>query len=139
VLRRDLPGEGPRDEEPLDPEGPLSQRLEQLRSRGQGHGRLTLASVVRAREVLGGALAGNRPLGREDRTVLGTASVAVLLLALLAALLPSLVGWVVAAAAGWIGLTTGARAFLQARRARAEERSHVAEDAGLEAGEHADE
>jgi cardiolipin synthase len=139
VLHRDLPGEGPRDEEPLDPEGPLSQRLEQLRSRGQGHGRLTLASVVRAREVLGGALAGNRPLGREDRTVLGTASVAVLLLALLAALLPSLVGWIVAAAAGWIGLTTGARAFLQARRARAEERSHVAEDAGLEAGEPADE
>jgi cardiolipin synthase A/B len=119
-----LPGEAATAEEPLDPEGPLSQRVEQqLRARGQPHGRLTLASVVRAREVLGGALAGNRPLGREDRTVLGTASVAILLVALFAVLFPSVVGWLVAVVAGWMGLTTGARAFLQRRRARVEERS----------------
>jgi cardiolipin synthase len=122
-LRGFLPGGGAAAEESLDPEGPLSQRVEQLRARGQAHGRLTLASVVRAREVLGGALAGNRPLGREDRTVLGTASVAILLVALFAMLFPSVVGWLVAIAAGWIGLTTGARAFLQRRRARVGERS----------------
>ena len=124
ALRTVVPGEIPHTEEPLDPEGPLSQRVEQqLRGRTPARGGHMLASVVRAREVLGGALAGNRPLGREDRTVLGTASVAVLLVALFAALLPSLAGWLVAAAAGWIGLTTGARAFLQTRRARAEERA----------------
>lgn len=124
ALRTVVPGEIPHPEEPLDPEGPLSQRVEQqLRTRGQTHGGPVMASVVRAGEVLGGALAGNRPLGREDRTVLGTASVAVLLVALFAVLFPSFVGWLVAIVAGWIGLTTGARAFLQTRRARAEERA----------------
>jgi hypothetical protein len=81
-----------------------------------------MASVVRAGEVLGGALAGNRPLGREDRTVLGTLSVVILLLAAFAALMPTIVGWMVAISAGWLGLTTGVRAYLQARRARREER-----------------
>jgi len=134
-LRNYLPGEVAAAEEPLDPEGPLSQRLEQqLRARGQAHGRLTLASVVRAREVLGGALAGNRPLGREDRTVLGAASIAVLLLALFAAFLPSVVGWLVAVAAGWLGLTTGARAIVQRRRAGVEERS-AAQHLGTRAGD----
>ncbi len=37
-----------------------------------------MAPLVRAGSLLGGALAGNRPLGREDRTVLGTLSVAIL-------------------------------------------------------------
>jgi cardiolipin synthase A/B len=136
VPRRMLPGEAPASEESLDPEGPLSQRLEQLRARGQPHGRLTLASVVRAREVLGGALAGNRPLGPEDRTVLGTVSVAVLLVALFAVLFPSVVGWLVAIAAGWMGLTTGARAFLQARRARSEERGAAQHATTLEGAGH---
>jgi hypothetical protein len=78
--------------------------------------------VVRARDVLGGALAGDRSLGREDRTVLGTTSIVILLLAAVAALVPSVIGWIVAIVAGWFGLTTGARALVQARRARAEER-----------------
>ena len=112
--------------EPLDPEGSLPKRLEQnIRTLGQAPGRLTLASIVRAREALGGALAGNRPLGREDRTVLGTASVALIVLAGLAALVPALVGWGVVIVAGWLGLTTGARAFLQARRARMDDRSAI--------------
>lgn len=104
---------------PLDPKGSLPERL---RTRGQGQGRVSLASVVRASEALGGALAGNRPLGREDRTVLGTVSVAILLVAVLAALMPTLIGWTVAAIAAWLALTTGARAYIQARRARREER-----------------
>ena len=82
--------------------------------------------MVRAGEALGGALAGNRSLGREDRTVLGALSIAILALGFVAALMPSVVGWIVAISAGWLGLTTGARAYLQARRARLEER-HAAE------------
>lgn len=110
--------------ESLDPEESLPRRLEQrIRTMGQARGRLTLASVIRAREAFGGALAGNRSLGREDRTVLGLASAALLVIAALAALMPSVVGWVVVIASGWLGLTTGARAFLQARRARKEERA----------------
>jgi len=109
--------------EPLgDPPGPPGGIERRRRPRGPAHGRLSFASVVRAREVLGGALAGDRPLGREDRTVLGTTSIAILVLAGLAALMPSVIGWFVAIVAGWFGLTTGARAFLQTRRARAEER-----------------
>jgi cardiolipin synthase len=106
--------------ESLDPEGSLPERL---RTRAQTPGRVSMASVVRAGEALGGALAGNRQLGREDRTVLGALSVAILLAAALAALFPTLAGWAVAIGAGWLGLTTGARAYIQARRARHEERA----------------
>lgn len=121
--RRPFTSTAPISTESLDPEGSLPQRLEQrLRTLGQTPGRITMASVVRAGEALGGALAGNRPLGREDRTVLGTLSVAILFVAALAALLPNVVGWIVAAGLGWLGLTTGARAYVQARRARLEER-----------------
>jgi cardiolipin synthase A/B len=124
VGRRRHPGTGELSIEPLDPQGSLPRRLErQLRTIGQAPGRLTLASVVRAGEALGGALAGNRPLGREDRTVLGALSISILILAVVAALMPAVVGWVVAISAGWLGLTTGARAYVQARRARIEERN----------------
>lgn len=113
---------------PLDPQGSLPERIEQqLRTLGHAPGRLSLSSVVRASEVLGDALAGNRTLGREDRTVLGTASITVLLIAAGAAFFPAVVGWVVAVVAGWVGVTTGLRAYVQARRARAEERSVAAE------------
>jgi cardiolipin synthase len=104
---------------PLDPVGSLPERL---RSRSPSVPRVAMASVVRARQALGGALAGNRPLGREDRTVLGTLAGAILIVAGLAALMPALVGWVVAATCGWFGLTVGVRAFLEARRARRDER-----------------
>ena len=108
----------------LDPEGTLPARFEeQLRLLGQTPGRLTMASVVRASEVLGEALAGDRHLGREDRTVLGITSVAILVVAVLAALVPVVVGWIVAVVAGWFGVTAGVRAYVQARRARLEESS----------------
>ena len=110
--------------EPLDPEDPLPVRLERnLRELGSAPGRLTMASVVRASEVLGDALAGNRTLGREDRTVLGTLSIIVLAVAAVAALAPAAVGYVLAVVAGWIGITTGIRAYVQARRARVAERA----------------
>jgi cardiolipin synthase len=117
---------------PLDEPGPPGGIERRGRPQGQTHGRLSFASVLRAREVLGGALAGDRPLGREDRTVLGTTSVVILLVALFAALAPAVVGWIVAIIAGWFGLTTGARAFLQRRRALAEERAWGGRAAGPE-------
>lgn len=108
----------------LDPDEPLRKRLEkEIRELRSSTSMLTMASVVRAGEVLGDALAGNRTLGREDRTVLGLLSVSVLLLALVAALLPVVVGWTVALLAGWIGVATGVRAWTQAARARAEEKA----------------
>jgi cardiolipin synthase len=109
--------------ESLDPEEPLSVRIEKgIRGMGASPGRLTMASVVRAGEVLGDALAGNRTLGREDRTVLGLLSVAVLVFGIVASLVPTLVGWGVAVIAGWFGVTTGIRAWVQSLRARSEER-----------------
>ena len=107
----------------LDPEGPLPQRLErQFRELGTSPGRLSLASVVRASEVLGGALAGNRTLGREDRTVLGIVSIAFLGVAGVAIFAPTVVGGTVAVITAWFGITTGVRAYVQSRRARTEER-----------------
>ncbi len=107
----------------LDPQGTLPERLEQqLRALGTGPGRIRMAPLVRAGSALGSTLAGNRPLGREDRTVLGILSVAMLAAAGLAAFFPTVVGWALAAVAAWFGAVTGIRAFAQARRARAEER-----------------
>ncbi len=109
--------------EPLDPEGSLPKRIEQrFRSASGPTRRLTMASVVRAGEVLGEALAANRTLGREDRTLLGTVSIVVLGVAVVAAFAPTVVGWTVATIAGWVGATTGIRALVQARRARLEDR-----------------
>jgi len=117
-----LPTGGQPPTESLDPEGSLPERLEQLRARHQLGRRVTMASVVRARFVLGNALAGDRTLGREDRAVLGTLSITILILAVLAAIFPTAVGWTLAAVLGWFGGTTGIRALIQARRARREER-----------------
>ena len=109
--------------ESLDPNEPLSARLERrIREMGVAPGRLSLASVVRAGEVLGDALAGNRTLGREDRTVLGMLSITVVAIGAVALLLPTLVGFTVAIVALWFGITTGIRAWVQAMRARSEER-----------------
>jgi len=109
--------------ESLDPNEPLATRLERrIREMGVAPGRLSLASVVRAGEVLGDALAGNRTLGREDRTVLGALSVTVLAMGGLAMLIPTAVGFLVAAIALWFGITTGIRAWVQAMRARSDER-----------------
>jgi cardiolipin synthase len=115
-----IPGEVPMPTESLDAQGTLQQRLEQMKSRRAA--RVGMAPLVRAGSALGHALAGNRSLGREDRTVLGTLSVGILVVAVLAGLFPTLVGWAVAAGAFWFGAVMGIRAFAQARRGRAEER-----------------
>ena len=107
----------------LDPEGTLPERLEQqIRALGQMPRQINLAPFVRASAALGEALAGDRTLGREDRTVLGTVSFAIATVAGFAWFFPAVVGWMVWAVAAWFAVTTGIRAYLQARRARAEER-----------------
>ena len=93
-----------------------------------------MAPLVRARGALGDSLAGDRPLGREDRTVLGTVSALILSTAIIAAFFPTFVGVVVAVVACWFGLTTGIRAYLQSRRARSEERE-VSTTAEVDQGE----
>ncbi len=77
-------------------------------------------ALVRAGSSLGDAIAGHRTLGREDRTVLGTVAVLVLLVAAVAGFFPWIVGWFVAIVAGWFGIVLGVRAVLQARQARKE-------------------
>jgi cardiolipin synthase len=119
------PGAAPLPQVSLDPEGPLHERLERIRS---SKGRMGMAGLVRAGSAFGGALAGNRTLGREDRTVLGTVAVAFLVVGCLAAFLPTLVGWGFAAVALWFGSVTGIRALAQARRARSEERQDSTTD-----------
>jgi len=107
----------------LDPQGTLPKRLEQqIRALGDAPGQITLAPLVRASVAFGEALAGDRTLGREDRTVLGTVSVMIAAVAVLAWFFPTGVGWMVWAVETWLAVTTGIRAYLQARRARAEER-----------------
>jgi cardiolipin synthase len=108
---------------PLEPVGSLSQRLErELRGamRGTSSG-WRLADLMRAGSVFGTAIAGHRPLGREDRTLLGTVSAVTLVVAALFALFPNVLGWVIAALLGWLGIVTGVRAFVEARQARREE------------------
>jgi len=122
---------------PLEPVGSLPERLERqiraqvgrTRSGSSGSTGWRLADLVRAGTVFGGALAGRRPLGREDRTVLGTVAIGVLVVAGLAMAFPSAVGWVIAVIMGWLGLVLGTRAYLQSRRARAEE-SELERDPG---------
>ena len=106
--------------ESLDPQGTLPERMMQIRALGAAQSRITMAPLVRARGALGDSLAGNRPIGREGRTVLGTVSAIILSTAIIAAFFPTLVGAMVAVVAGWFGLTTGIRAYLQSRRARSE-------------------
>lgn len=106
---------------PLDPEGTLPERLSrELRSwePGAGGTRLRISDVVRAGSIFGDALAGLRPLGREDRTVLGTVAVAVLPLAVISAIFPQVAGWTLAVLLAWFGGTAAVRAGLEARRAR---------------------
>lgn len=103
----------------LDPQGTLPERISrELLSPEAGATGLRLSDVVRAGSIFGEALAGLRPLGREDRTVLGTVAVVVLPLAVLAAILPQVAGWTLAVLLGWFGGTAAVRALIEARRAR---------------------
>jgi cardiolipin synthase len=129
------PGEMETPKESLDPQGSLPERLErQLRSLGTSPARLRMAPLVRAGTALGSALAGNRPLGREDRTVLGTLSVVLVIAAVLFGFFPATVGWIAAGLTGWFGAIAGIRAYAQARRSRAEEREAYAYRRTLDSG-----
>jgi cardiolipin synthase len=104
----------------LDSGNTLQERFERLRTGSVGSASWGVPDLVRAGSSLGDAIAGHRTLGREDRTVLGTAAVLVILLALIAGFFPRFVGWLVAFFTGWFGIVLGVRALAQARRARQE-------------------
>ncbi len=110
----------PRSLTPLDPEGTLASRLEEMIAGGTGIAPLRMAQLLRAGTAFGGALAGRRTLGREDRTVLGTVSVIVMAVAVVAGLFPVVVGLALAAGLAWIGVVMGVRAIAHSRRARVE-------------------
>lgn len=122
-----VPGERPAPKTPLEPEGPLHERLERtlqasLRRTATMGGSTgwRIADLMRASTALGDAIAGHRALGREDRTVLGTSAFLLVAVAAFAAFFPSVVGWLVAVAVGWLGIVTAVRAIAETRRARTE-------------------
>jgi len=107
----------------LDPEGTVSERIQRELRAGVVPGTgLRVADFVRAGSTFGDALAGLRPLGREDRTVLGLVAVLTLPVALFAALFPLVAGWALAILLAWFGGVAAVRAWLESRRARRESR-----------------
>jgi len=112
----------------LDPEGTVSERIQRELRAGivPGTG-LRVADFVRAGSTFGDALAGLRPLGREDRTVLGLVAVILLPIAIFAAFFPVIAGWALALLLAWFGGVAAVRAWLESRRARRDARSLRAE------------
>ena len=105
------------EQRPIEPPERLTERLEHWRH-SPDRGGWRISDLVRAGSTLGNAIAGRRLLEREARTVLGTAASILIGLSLLAAFFPRTVAWTFAAVLGWLGLTAGARAWAEARRAR---------------------
>ena len=109
----------------LEPVGRHSPQPGPVRKPGGKRGKGTgwkLANLIRAGATLGSAIAGQRSLGPEDRSLLGAVTLLFGGVALAAASYPAVVGWIIAVIAGWFGVVTGVRAFLQSRSARLEER-----------------
>jgi Flp pilus assembly protein TadB len=104
----------------LEPPESIQGRLELWRRRGVTGGSTgsRIADLVRAGSTLGNAIAGRRTLGREDRALLGTLAVALLLVTVLAFFFPVAVAGVVAVLCGWLGLVIGVRVVVQRRAAR---------------------
>lgn len=112
-------GEQPTPVTPLDPQGTLQERLErELRSSAPVGTRWRISDLVRAGSSFGEALAGHRPLGREDRTVLGTVAIFTLPLGILGIFFPWILGWVATAILIWLGGTSAVKAVVEGWRAR---------------------
>ena len=105
------------EQRPIEPPERLLERLEHWRQ-SPDRGGWRISDLVRAGSTLGDAIAGRRLLEREARTVLGTTAGILIGLALLSAFFPRTVAWTFAAILGWLGVTAGARAWAEARRAR---------------------
>lgn len=105
------------EQRPIEPPERLMERLEHWRN-SPDRGGWRISDLVRAGSTLGDAIAGRRLLEREARTVLGTTAGILIGLALLSAFFPRTVAWTFAALLGWLGVTAGARAWAEARRAR---------------------
>jgi len=103
----------------LDPEGSVSERIQRELRAGVVPGTgLRVADFVRAGSTFGDALAGLRPLGREDRTVLGVVAVLTLPIAIFSAFFPLVAGWALAVILAWLGGVAAIRAGIESRRAR---------------------
>jgi len=110
------------------PEGGASAPL-RGGGKGPAGGRATIvADLVRAGSALGSALAGQRVVGREDRTVLWTVAIAFIVLAVGAGFFPHVAGWVLAVLFGWVGLVLLIRSGVQAWRARQGEEGEDVEE-----------
>jgi cardiolipin synthase len=105
---------------PLDPEPVFMERGRTRTWLGVGGQSLTLADFARAGSALGDAIAGRRVLGREDRVVLVTVAILLLVIAALGAVFPQVLGWLLAGLFGWVGLVLAVRSVSQSWRARRE-------------------
>ena len=115
----------------LDPEGSVPERIQRELRAGVVPGTgLRVADFVRAGSTFGDALAGLRPLGREDRTVLGLVAVLTLPIAIFAGFFPVVAGWALAVILAWLGGVAAVRAWLEGRRARRQEAAAHAAGAG---------
>jgi cardiolipin synthase len=131
-MPREGGGEGPA-QTTLDPGRTIRERLKRLKTGVGAPSPWAVPDLVRAGSSLGDAIAGHRTLGREDRTLLGTVAVLVLVIAGFSAFFPFIVGWFIAFVAGWFGIVLGVRALLQARRARmAQEAAEEEADPAME-------
>ena len=110
VTAEHLPDLGEIPKTSLEPEGGLTERLEALMDAGSTTRPWRLAHFMRAGASFGGALAGHRTLGREDRTILGTVSVMAIGAAVVVGVFPRVFGWAGAFVLLWLGVVTGVRA-----------------------------
>jgi cardiolipin synthase len=106
---------------PLEPS--FHERRRGRSHTGPGGQGLTIADLARAGSALGDAIAGHRVVGREDRVVLGTVAVLLLVLAATGAFFPRVLGGAIAILFGWIGVVLAVRGMSQAYRARREMRA----------------
>jgi len=85
---------------------------------GSGAQTLTLADLVRAGSSLGEAIAGSRVVGREDRAVLGTLTISLLVAAALLFFFPRVLAWTLAFLFAWLGLVLAIRGLASRWEAR---------------------